>query len=94
MDGSEKPVWQRLKKLKDVQTKMAKQVEEATQASNKEGEREQERGGGVKVPSHSRKAESEMVQEMLQRNTVLVEAATNRLRGLGVNIPPAVDGDR
>ncbi len=94
VDGSEKPAWQRLKKLKDLQKNMTKQVEEATKTGNKEGEREQERGGGVKVPSHSRKAESEMVQEMLQRNTVLVEAATNRLRGLGVNIPPAGENDR
>ena len=87
VDGSEKPAWQRLKKLKDLQRGLSKQVEETTRAASRDGNQEQGRAGGVKVPSYSRKADTEMVQEMIQRSSVLVDAATTRLRGLGVNIP-------
>jgi nucleoporin NUP82 len=59
--------------------------------SKQAGENEQARGNGVKVPSYSRKAENEQVQELIQRNSVLVEAATDRLRSLGINVP--VEGD-
>lgn len=84
VDGSERPAWQRLNRLKEVQEEYAKQVEEATKA-NKSEERDQR--STVKIPSYSRKAENEQVQELIQRNAMLVEAAAERLRRLGVNMP-------
>ncbi|KAF1937991.1 hypothetical protein EJ02DRAFT_458251 [Clathrospora elynae] len=87
VDGSERPAWQRLNRLKEMQKHHAKQAEEATKEAQRQGEEEQPRMGGVKVPSQSRKAENEQVQEAIQRNAVLVEAAAERLRGLGVSVP-------
>lgn len=84
VDGHETPAWQRLNKLKTLQKDLTKQVEESTKEARKEGET---RSDGVKVPSYSRKQENEQVQELIQRNEVLVQAATDRLRSLGVNIP-------
>lgn len=83
VDGSEIPAWQRLNKLKELQKKLVKQVED----TQKEAQEEQARAAGVKVPSHSRRQENEYVQELLQRNTALVDAATTRLRSLGISIP-------
>jgi nucleoporin NUP82 len=84
VDGSEQPAWQRVHRLKETHTDYAKQVAEATKIS--EGDREH-RSSTVKVPSYSRKAENDQVQELIQRNAVLVEAAAERLKRLGVNIP-------
>lgn len=90
VDGTERPAWSRLDKLKELQKDLKKQVEETTKVANKEGERT--RSESVKVPSHSRKFENEQIQELIQRNSVLVEAATTRLRDLGVNIPLPSEG--
>ena len=87
VDGSERPAWQRLNRLKEVQKEQAQQIEAAMRNAKQAGEHEQARGTGVKVPSYSRKAENEQVQELIQRNSMLVEAATDKLRNLGVNIP-------
>ncbi|KAH8726567.1 hypothetical protein GQ44DRAFT_679660 [Phaeosphaeriaceae sp. PMI808] len=83
IDGSQDPVWQRLEKLKKLQKELAKQVEQAADAT-KNG---QGRNDGVRVPSHSRKQEDEQIQELLARTTALVEAATQRLGSLGIPIP-------
>lgn len=87
VDGSERPAWQRLNRLKEVHREQAKQIEEATKSAKRAGENEAARSNGVKIPSYSRKAENEQVQELIQRNNMLVEAATDRLRRLGVNVP-------
>ena len=86
VDGSERSAWQRLERIKQVHQEQARQIEEATK-SVKQGENEGVRSNGVKIASYSRKAENEQVQELIQRNNVLVEAATDRLRRLGVNVP-------
>lgn len=83
VDGSEVPAWQRLNKVKELQKTLAKQVED----TQKEAQEEQARATSVKVPSHSRRQENEHIQELLQRNTALVDAASARLRSLGVAIP-------
>ncbi|KAJ4356990.1 hypothetical protein N0V95_002862 [Ascochyta clinopodiicola] len=83
VDGSEVPAWQRLHKLKELHKTLAKQVEETSQ----EAQAEQARAASVKVPSYSRRQENEYIQELLQRNTALVEAATTRLRSLGISLP-------
>ncbi|KAF1835604.1 hypothetical protein BDW02DRAFT_522689 [Decorospora gaudefroyi] len=85
IDGSQHAAWQRVNRLKEAQKDYAKQVEEAMKAVKRDGEVEQ-RPSAVKVPSYSRKAENDQVQELMQRNAVLVEAATERLKRLGVNI--------
>ena len=87
VDGSEHPVWQRLNRIKEMHKDQAKQVEEAAKSSKQTGENESGRNNGVKIPSYSRKAENDQVQELLQRNDMLVEAAADRLRRLGVNVP-------
>jgi nucleoporin NUP82 len=87
VDGSERPAWQRLDRIKQVHREQAKQVEEASKLVKGAGENEVARSSGVKIPSYSRKAENEQVQELIQRNNMLVEAATDRLRRLGVNVP-------
>ncbi|KAF2032130.1 hypothetical protein EK21DRAFT_61751 [Setomelanomma holmii] len=82
-DGS-MPAWQRIEQLKEMQKTLQDQVQRAgKEAANNE----QSRKEGVKVPSHSRKQENDQIQDMLARNTVLVDAAAERLRHLGVNIP-------
>jgi nucleoporin NUP82 len=82
LDGSEVPAWQRLDKIKEIQKDLTNQVEQASRGTS------DERGhGGMKVPSHSRKQETEHIDALLQRETALVEAATNRLRSLGIAIP-------
>ena len=83
VDGSEVPAWQRLNKLKELHKTLAKQVEDTQQ----QAQEEQARAASVKVPSHSRRQENEYIQELLQRNTALVDAATTRLRSLGISIP-------
>lgn len=87
VDGSEHPAWQRLDRIKEVHKEQAKQIEAAMQNAKQRSESEQARSTGVKVPSHSRKAENEQVQELIQRNDFLVEAAVDRLRSLGINVP-------
>jgi nucleoporin NUP82 len=89
IDGSQVPAWQRMDKLKKTQKELAKQVERTRDdATSKETSA---RSSNMAVPSHSRKAENEHIQEMLARNAALVEAATQRLRTLGVAIP--LDGE-
>ncbi|KAF2631831.1 hypothetical protein BU25DRAFT_385506 [Macroventuria anomochaeta] len=83
VDGSEVPAWQRLNKLKELHKTLAEQVEDTQQ----EAQKEQARAASVKVPSYSRRQENEYIQELLQRNTALVDAATTRLRSLGISIP-------
>lgn len=83
VDGSEVPAWQRLNTLKELHKTLTEQVGKMSQ----EAQEDQGRTANVKVPSHSRRHENEYIQEMLQRNTALVDAATTRLRSLGVTIP-------
>lgn len=83
VDGSEVPAWQRLNKLKELHKTLAQQVEN----TQKEAQEEQARAASVKVPSSSRRQENEHIQDLLQRNTALVDAATTRLRSLGISIP-------
>jgi nucleoporin NUP82 len=82
VDGSETPAWERLDKVKNLKTSLAKEVEEASRTSG-----EEHADGNVKVPSRSRKQETEQVQRLLQHQTDLLEATTDRLRSLGVSIP-------
>jgi nucleoporin NUP82 len=72
--------------LKEKQKELAHQVHRAAKDAAKNA---QSRKEGVTVPSHSRKQENEQIQEMLARNTVLVDAAAQRLRNLGIGIPVA-----
>lgn len=85
VDGSQTPAWQRIDELRKVQKELAKQVESAKKDNKEDG------GGGRKtrmnVPSHSRTKGNDEVQDMLERNAALVEAATQRLRTLGIAIP-------
>lgn len=81
-DGSEVPAWQRLEKVKGLQKDLTKQVDQLSKAG-----KEERAASGVKVPSHSRKQENEQIEALLQRETALVEAATNRLRSMGISIP-------
>lgn len=86
-DGSQTPAWQRVEKLKDLKQSLSKQVDAV--AKMKPDER---RNNDMKVPSHSRKQENEQIHELLARNGVLVVAATERLRTLGIAIP--VSGEK
>lgn len=86
-DGSQ-PVWARIDRLKELKNTLAEQVAKAAKETVGDGEK---RSDNMKVPSQSRKAENEQVQELLARNAVLVEAATQRLRSLGVGIPMPVE---
>ncbi|CAA9959143.1 hypothetical protein PTMSG1_02667 [Pyrenophora teres f. maculata] len=87
IDGSDRPAWQRLSRVKEEQRAQAQQIEEAMNSIKLLGNGEQTPRSAVRVPSYSRKAENEQVQELIQRNNMLVEAAVDRLRRLGVNIP-------
>lgn len=81
-DGSEEPAWQRFQQVKELQKDLSKRVEKASQRVE-----EQRATIAVKVPSHSRKQETEQIEAMLQREDALVEAAATRLRNLGISIP-------
>jgi len=82
IDGSETPAWERLEKVKDLKASLAKEVDEVSKTSG-----EERAAPNVKVPSHSRKQETEQVQRLLQHQTDLLEATTNRLRSFGLSIP-------
>jgi nucleoporin NUP82 len=82
VDGSEVPAWQRLNKVRELKDTLAKQVQD----TQKEEKEEQARAASVKVPSSSRRQENEQIQEMLLRNTALVDAAATRLRSLGIAV--------
>jgi nucleoporin NUP82 len=84
VDGSEQPAWHRVNRVREAHKNYAKQVEEAKKAS--EGDSDH-RNSTIKVSSYSRKAETDQVQELIQRNAMLVEAAVERLKKLGVSIP-------
>ncbi|KAL5443707.1 hypothetical protein PMIN06_008620 [Paraphaeosphaeria minitans] len=86
-DGSEVPVWGRLDKVKDLQQKLSKEVEGGVKAAG-----EQRAGSSMKVPSHSRRAEHDQIQAMLQHQTELLQATAERLRSNGVSIAEVVDG--
>ncbi|ORY12991.1 hypothetical protein BCR34DRAFT_600283 [Clohesyomyces aquaticus] len=81
-DGSTVPAWQRINKVKAAKDNLKVTVDKASK-----GDKGKQAPGGVKVPSHSRKQENEQIEALLQRETALVEAATNRLRSLGISIP-------
>ncbi|KAF2681773.1 hypothetical protein K458DRAFT_406358 [Lentithecium fluviatile CBS 122367] len=83
IDGSETPAWERLGKVKEMKKTLAKEINEASKASS-----EERAHASVKVPSHSRKQENEQVQRLLQHQTDLLEATTNRLKSFGISIPP------
>ena len=82
VDGS-LPAWQRLNKVREQKELLAQKVRETQKEAAQE---EQTRAASVKVPSSSRRQENELIQEMLLRNTALVDAAATRLRSLGVAI--------
>ncbi|KAF2821866.1 hypothetical protein CC86DRAFT_358928 [Ophiobolus disseminans] len=83
-DGTQVPAWQRIETIKELKKTLAREVQKAAKESSGTDERRKE---SMKVPSHSRKQENEQIHELLARNTVLVEAATQRLRTLGIAIP-------
>lgn len=85
VDGSHVAAWKRIEKLKALQKDLQGQVESAAKESASQETRP--RAGSMNVPSHSRKHENEQIQELLDRITVLVEAATQRLQTMGVDIP-------
>ncbi|KAH9881107.1 hypothetical protein J1614_001601 [Plenodomus biglobosus] len=91
IDGSEDtPVFERMQRLKRKKQEVLDQAREAAHMSGSSpppGEHEHRRQPAVKVPSHTRKAENEVVAELMRRNEVLVEAAVERLKGLGVVLP-------
>jgi nucleoporin NUP82 len=89
IEGTQDPAWQRIDKVKELQKKLAKEVERATKDAPKEGHGRNE---GVKVPSQSRKLENEQISEYMSRLTVLVEAAAQRLRAEGIAIPLEEEG--
>jgi nucleoporin NUP82 len=80
-DGSDVPAWQRLDKVKGLQKELAKEAERASREGS-----EERAPSLVKVPSHSRKQEQQQIEALLQRESALVEAATDRLRALGISI--------
>ena len=83
VDGSEVPAWKRIEALKSKKQTIEEQIQEL-----RKGDEEQERTpAAVRVPAHSRKQENEQVEALLQQEAALVEAATNKLRSLGVSIP-------
>ncbi|PSN72171.1 hypothetical protein BS50DRAFT_630245 [Corynespora cassiicola Philippines] len=83
IDGSEVPAWKRIETLKSKKQTIEEQIQEL-----RKGNEEQERTpAAVRVPAHSRKQENEQVEALLQQEAALVEAATNKLRSLGVSIP-------
>jgi nucleoporin NUP82 len=84
VDGSQDPTWQRVDRIKELHKKLAKDVEQATKDVAKDT---QTRNDNMKVPSHSRKQETEQISDYLGRLTVLVEAAAQRLRTEGIAIP-------
>lgn len=87
-DGSEVPVWERMGKVKDLKQKLSKEVEAGINASG-----EPRPSSSMKVPSHSRKQEHDQIQAMLEHQTVLLQAAADRLRSHGIALPsPVVDG--
>lgn len=81
-DGSEVPAWVRLEHVRKTKVDLEGRVEKmgveekATPAQ-----------GGVKVPSHNRKTEQEQIDRLIEREAALVEAATARLRSLGISVP-------
>jgi nucleoporin NUP82 len=82
VDGSEAAAWERLEKVKSLWKPLKEKAEE-----EKEAIREGRTAPSVKVPSQSRKQENEHVQRLLQHQTDLLEATTNRLRSFGLSIP-------
>ncbi|KAF2850371.1 hypothetical protein T440DRAFT_479432 [Plenodomus tracheiphilus IPT5] len=87
VDGSEAtPLYERVDKLRRQKEEVVKQAEQAAKTAQKDEAEVAGRGDGVKVPSHTRKAENEVVGELIRRNGVLAEAAVERLRGLGVGV--------
>jgi nucleoporin NUP82 len=84
VDGSQDPTWQRVDRIKALHEKLAKDVEEATKDAASD---EATRKDNMKVPSHSRKQETDQIEDYLGRLTVLVEAAAQRLRTEGIVIP-------
>lgn len=84
VDGTQDPAWQRIEKLKEIQKKTVKEVERATKDAPTDANG---RNDAVRVPSQSRKVENEQISEYMARLTVLVEAAAQRLRTEGIDIP-------
>ncbi|KAF2469371.1 uncharacterized protein BDR25DRAFT_326220 [Lindgomyces ingoldianus] len=85
-DGSAVPAWQRLEHVKTAKVDLTVAVEKAAK-DGKEKQAQKQAPGGVKVPSQSRRQENEHIEALLQRESDLVEAATNRLRSMGISIP-------
>ncbi|KAI8931422.1 hypothetical protein NX059_011751 [Plenodomus lindquistii] len=94
--GDETPVYERLKRLKQRKEEVLRLAGEVVQQTkgngNGNGNVEGAGAAGWKVSSHTRKLENEVVSELIRRNGVLVEAAVERLRGLGVQIPESSVG--
>jgi nucleoporin NUP82 len=84
IDGTQDPAWQRIEKLKEIQKKTLKEVERATKDASTDASG---RNDAVRVPSQSRKVENEQISEYMARLTVLVEAAAQKLRTEGIDIP-------
>jgi nucleoporin NUP82 len=84
------PPSQRVDALKGLQQQLKREAEETLKSAKEEHQQQQQqqqRSGMVKVPTVSRKLENEQVERLLERETALVEAATQRLRSLGISMP-------
>lgn len=84
-----KMAWERVRRIREEQGKLKKEVEDVSKAKSAGtggvGEAER-RSDGVKVASQARKQESEAVNELIERICVLNENAVSRLRESGVSV--------
>jgi nucleoporin NUP82 len=82
VNGTDVPAWERMENIKGLKQELGNEAEKAV----REG-REERMQSSVKIPSQSRKQENQYIEELLSRETALVEAAADRLRNLGISIP-------
>jgi nucleoporin NUP82 len=84
-DGTEVPAWERMENMMELKQELGKEAEKAAKES-----KEERAHSNVKVPSQSRKQENQYIEDLLSRETALVEAAADRLRNLGISMPLGV----
>jgi nucleoporin NUP82 len=81
-DGTEVPAWERMESMMELKQELGKEADKAAKES-----KEERAHSNVKVPSQSRKQENRYIEDLLSRETALVEAAADRLRNLGISMP-------
>lgn len=88
VDGSVVPAWQRMEKLQQLKQELKTQVQDHADKTGEQhgGNGYRESGEGVKISIQARKAETDVIHRLLQRNTDLVDVAMTRLRGLGIGV--------